>query len=127
MRRISQAIRIGRAVDRLRFSVMSAKITKPESARTIFRKRDGTYVAARDEGGVKRVYRLHVVKSNLQENLVVERDCTRAVLVAAATEVAMTAYVVEDADDITDLKIAAAEFDWSIRRAVRALKDALER
>jgi hypothetical protein len=118
---------MGRAVDRLRPVVMSAKNSKSESARTIFRKRDGAYVAVRDEGGVTRIYRLDVVKREPHENFVFEPDCARIVLVAAIANVATIAHVVENADYIPDLKNAVPELASSMRSPVRAIEDPLER
>jgi hypothetical protein len=135
---------------------MSAKNPKSESVRTIFKKGDGAYAVVPHEGSVTRIYRLRVVKSNPRAHFA-EPDRAAAVLeariadevaitdatastrvtaitdaatttdVAATTGAAITTDAAEDAHDIPDLKSAAAECDWSVRRALRAIEDALER
>jgi hypothetical protein len=140
----------------MRLAVMSAKNPNTESAHTILRRRDGAYVVVRDEGDVTRICRLRVVRSNPRAHLV-EPDRAPVVLeatiadeaaimdAATLTGVTPTAYVAaitdvttltgvsattdaaEDAHDIPDLKSAATEPDWSMRRARRAIEDPLER
>jgi hypothetical protein len=109
-------------VDRIRPVLTSAKSSKPGSARlrTIFKKRSGAYVAARDEGSVTRIYWLHVVKGDPLKNFVAEPDLPRVVLetasadAAAFTDVAMTTGVA-----------AIAAYPLSLQ--LRPLRDALDR
>jgi hypothetical protein len=132
---------------------MSSNYSKPRSARsrTIFKKRNGAYIVARDEGKVTRICWLHVVKGDPLNNLVAEpgraRDVFEAAItdvtdatataevatitgmaaiteVAAITHVVAIADVIEDAHDLPGLRNDVTDYDWSM---TRILKDALER
>jgi hypothetical protein len=106
-------------VDRIRPAHMSAKNAKSGSARTIFRKRDGAYVAVRDEGGVTRIYWLNVVKSNPRDNLVTEPDRARVLPEAAVTG------VTADALEFSDVAGAIGEYARSVQ--LHPNNDAVER
>ena len=94
----------------------SAKNSKLGSARsrTIFKKRSGAYVVARDEGSITRIYWLHVVKGDLLNNFVAEPDLLRVGLETASADVAMTTGV-------------AAIAEHALSMQLRPLRDALER
>jgi hypothetical protein len=99
---------------------MTAKNSKSRSTRTIFRKRDGTYVVVRDEGGVIRIYWFCVVKSNLRA-ISVGPDRAAVVLGAAIADEA--AIIGMAADAVEPIAIA----EHALPMQLRALKDALER
>ena len=87
MGRMSRAIG---GVDRIRSVPMSSNNSKLGStrSRTIFEKRNGAYVVARDEGNVTRIRWLHVVKGDPLKNFIAEPDRARDVFDAEITDVA---------------------------------------
>jgi hypothetical protein len=93
---------------------MSAKNATSGSARTIFRKRDGAYVAACDEGDVTRIYRFHVIKSNPREDFVAEPDRARVVLT----------YLAAGGLEFPDFTSVIAEQAWSLQ--LRPFKHTVE-
>ena len=103
----------------VRTSATNSKLGSARS-RTIFKKRSGAYVVARDEGSITRIYWLHVVKGDSLNNFVAEPDLLRVGLetasadVAAFTDVAMTTGV-------------AAIAEHALSMQLRPLRDALER
>ena len=115
---------------------MSSNYSKPRSTRskTIFKKRNGAYVVARDEGNVTRICWLHVVKGDPLQNFVAEPDRARDVLKAAPTDVAAITDVaadvaaitdvIEDTHDLPGLRNDLTDYDLPIQRV---LKDAFER
>jgi hypothetical protein len=110
-------------MDRLRLAVMSAKNPKPESTRTILKKGNGAYVVVLDEGGVTRIYRLHIVKSNSPKNYIAEPDRPRVVLKAAITDVFETTSAATTADVAAIADTAVADLATITDMA----SDALER
>jgi hypothetical protein len=96
--------------------------------RTIFEKRNGAYVVARNEGNVTRICLLHVVKGDPFQNFVAEPDRAQDLLEAAITDVAADVSsvtdVIEDAHDLPSLRNDITDDDWSMKRV---LKGALER
>ena len=109
---------------------MSSNYSKPRSTRskTIFKKRNGAYVVARDEGNVTHICLLHVVKGDPFQSFVAEPDRAQDLLEAAiadvAADVSSITGVIEDAHDLPSLRNDNTDYDWSM---TRILKDALER
>ena len=109
---------------------MSSNYSKPRSARkrTIFKRRNGAYVVARDEGNVTRICLLHVVKGDPFQSFVAEPDRAQDLLEAAiadvAADVAAITDVVEDTHDLPGLRNDLTDYDSSMQRV---LKDAFER
>jgi hypothetical protein len=88
---------------------MSSNNSKLGSARsrTIFEKRNGAYVVAREEGNVARIRWLHVVKGDPRKNLTAEPDRARDMFDAESTDVATITDVVAIADVVTITGVAA--------------------
>ena len=86
--------------------------------RTVFEKRNGAYVVARDEGNVTRICLLHVVKGDPFQSFVAEPDRARDVFEAAITD------VIEDAHDLPGPRNDVTDYAWSV---TRILKNALAR
>ena len=105
-------------------------------SRTIFKKHNGAYVVAREEGNVTRICWLHVVKGDPLKNFVAEPDRAREVFEAMTTDMAAIAEVatitgvaaitdvIGSAHDLPGLRNDVTDYGWSMKRV---LKDALER
>ena len=97
-------------------------------SRTIFKKRNGAYVVARDEGNVTHICLLHVVKGDPFQNFVAEPDRAQDLLEAAITDVAADVSsvtdVIEDAHDLPGPRNDVTDYAWSV---TRILKNALAR
>jgi hypothetical protein len=116
----------------------SSKLGSTRS-RTIFEKRNGAYVVAREEGNVTRIRWLHVVKGDPLKNSTAETDHARDVFDAEITAVAAiadvatianfatvtnVATITEVIEDLPGLRNDIANYDWSMKRVLEA---ALER